>query len=173
MFKNLQRERAIKQKNLFYTRRKRRNKWNERESQCYPINEFHLFVPSREKGNEEIFRWTLGDNGTEEVRACFETVCVIHVSRTHLSIDFRKEISQKFHRPGKTIRRQYQQSCDSRYTAVSGQLVHLFSTTKTFVNESPNRVEWKKDARGGGRFEKMEDRTRSFSLSSPSNFKPS
>lgn len=57
----------------------------KRERVSMLSDEFYLFVPSREKGNEEIFRWTLGDNGTEEVRACFETVCVIHVSRTRSS----------------------------------------------------------------------------------------
>lgn len=58
----LQRERAIKVKkkkrNLYlYTRTERRN--NETVLQRFQsdsINEFHLFVPSREKGNEEIFR---------------------------------------------------------------------------------------------------------------------
>lgn len=58
----LQRERAIKikkkKRNLYlYTRTERRN--NETVLQRFQsdsINEFHLFVPSREKGNEEIFR---------------------------------------------------------------------------------------------------------------------
>lgn len=47
-----------KKRNLYlYTRTERRN--NETVLQRFQsdsINEFHLFVPSREKGNEEIFR---------------------------------------------------------------------------------------------------------------------
>lgn len=57
----LQRERAIKikkkKKSLFiYENERRNNETVLQRFQSDSINEFHLFVPSREKGNEEIFR---------------------------------------------------------------------------------------------------------------------
>lgn len=58
----LQRERTIKvkkkkKKSLFiYENERRNNETVLQRFQSDSINEFHLFVPSREKGNEEIFR---------------------------------------------------------------------------------------------------------------------